>query len=254
MDQRLESVLEAVIRSYISDGRPVASKHIAASRFSLSSASIRNMMAKLERKGFLYKPHTSAGRIPTDRGYRYYVDWLTGQANLSSREKRTIARAIQRGKTTGALMRNVAQVIGSLSGQICIILSSLRDEKIKTMDLGAASCLEDDGCWIYGRDSIIGRLGSMVETRDLLRVLDNPQELRKAMLGADGGEGILIGRENSAKGMHGCSLVWSCYEAGSARGVIAIVGPKRMEYERMMALVRYASEYLTMYFERKGGM
>ena len=75
LTEREERVLEAVIRSYVDAAEPAGSRAVAK-RFKLgiSPATVRNTMADLEEKGFLYHPHTSAGRIPTDRAYRYYVD------------------------------------------------------------------------------------------------------------------------------------------------------------------------------------
>ncbi len=76
-DERNKKVLQAVIDSYIENGLPVGSSALARRyAFGLSSATLRNIMAELEEMGYLSHPHTSAGRVPTDRGYRYYIDSL----------------------------------------------------------------------------------------------------------------------------------------------------------------------------------
>src|SRR5215510_9642657 len=74
---RSRRVLAALVREYITSGEPVASSLlVTAAGLGVSSATVRNILARLEEEGFLQQPHTSAGRIPTDRGYRFYVDLL----------------------------------------------------------------------------------------------------------------------------------------------------------------------------------
>ena len=88
LDERRDKVLQAVVDTYIQRGVPVGSRLLAkSSDFNLSSASIRNIMADLEDLGFLVQPHTSAGRVPTDKGYRYYVDALSAQGFRAKEEK-----------------------------------------------------------------------------------------------------------------------------------------------------------------------
>ena len=83
LDRRNREILRAVIRNYIETGEPVGSRTIAKLyQEGLSPATIRNIMADLEEAGYLAPPHTSAGRVPTDRGYRYYVDSLLAGTEL----------------------------------------------------------------------------------------------------------------------------------------------------------------------------
>ncbi|MGH9189894.1 MAG: heat-inducible transcriptional repressor HrcA [Acidimicrobiales bacterium] len=82
LDDRKAAILRAVVQEYIETAQPVASAHLAQTgRFGVSSATVRNEMAALEREGFLAHPHTSAGRIPTDKGYRFFVDHITSGAD-----------------------------------------------------------------------------------------------------------------------------------------------------------------------------
>src|SRR5258708_1294042 len=75
--ERSSRILAALIREYIAMGEPVPSSVlVGASGLTLSSATVRNILARLEEEGFIQQPHTSAGRIPTDRGYRFFVDQL----------------------------------------------------------------------------------------------------------------------------------------------------------------------------------
>jgi heat-inducible transcriptional repressor len=83
LDERKTAILRAVVQEYIGTGQPVGSTHIAnAPGVSVSSATVRNEMAVLEQEGYLVQPHTSAGRVPTDKGYRFFVDHLTQPGRL----------------------------------------------------------------------------------------------------------------------------------------------------------------------------
>ena len=77
LDDRKAAILRAVVREYIETALPVGSAHVSRSGLGVSSATVRNEMALLEREGYLTQPHTSAGRVPTDKGYRFFVDQLT---------------------------------------------------------------------------------------------------------------------------------------------------------------------------------
>ena len=91
LDDRKTAVLSAVIQEYIATAQPVGSTHIAAARnIQVSSATVRSEMSHLESEGFLVQPHTSAGRIPTDKGYRYYVDHLTTPGRLDKATTRQV--------------------------------------------------------------------------------------------------------------------------------------------------------------------
>ncbi len=91
LDSRSKEVLDSIIIRFISSGMPVGSKAISKKdKVGYSPATIRNIMAELERKGLVFQPHTSAGRIPTDLGYRFYVDSLMKSRELSSREEHLI--------------------------------------------------------------------------------------------------------------------------------------------------------------------
>jgi heat-inducible transcriptional repressor len=93
LDERTQNILMAVIRSFIQTAEPIGSRTISRRfDFGLSPATIRNVMSDLEEFGFLEQPHTSAGRVPTDKGYRFYIDHLRGLEELSAEESRRIAQ------------------------------------------------------------------------------------------------------------------------------------------------------------------
>ena len=83
LDQRKAAILRAVVQQYIETAQPVGSSTVSAREdVAVSSATIRNDMTQLERDGYLVQPHTSAGRVPTEKGYRYFVDTLAGPGPL----------------------------------------------------------------------------------------------------------------------------------------------------------------------------
>ena len=91
LSERKAAILRDLVRLYIRTGEPVGSEALAAaSGLSVSSATVRNELAALEEMGYLTQPHTSAGRMPTDRGYRYFVDLLPARARLRDPERRAI--------------------------------------------------------------------------------------------------------------------------------------------------------------------
>lgn len=97
MDERKQRVLEAIIKEYVSIAEPVGSRTLARKyELGVSAATIRNEMADLEEMGLIEQPHTSAGRIPSQRGYRYYVDCLMEKQNLQQEEKSSISQGLAR--------------------------------------------------------------------------------------------------------------------------------------------------------------
>ena len=130
-DIRGQAILSAVISEHLLTGEPVGSK-ILAERFSptlgVSSATIRNVMSELEDAGFLEQPHTSAGRIPTDKGYRFYVDNLLGILSLSDEDLRLIENEFEFQDTalpekSDRLMQRVSQLLSALSNNVGIVIS-----------------------------------------------------------------------------------------------------------------------------------
>src|SRR5881398_3620547 len=91
LDSRAREVLREIIIEHVATGEAISSRSLAKSgRFQLSPASLRNVMADLEDLGYLQQPHTSAGRVPTERGYRFFIDHLMKSRSLTHRERESI--------------------------------------------------------------------------------------------------------------------------------------------------------------------
>ena len=96
LDNRKKQILQAIIEEYIETAEPVSSGSLVDNgKLSCSSATIRNEMAELEKIGFIEKPHTSAGRVPSQKGYRYYVDQLVRDDNLTRQEMELIKNRLE---------------------------------------------------------------------------------------------------------------------------------------------------------------
>jgi len=119
--ERSQRVLAALVREYIASGEPVPSSLLAGDgRLSISSATVRSILAKLEADGYVQQPHTSAGRIPTDRGYRFYVDLLL-EAKRSSRSSQALEARLRRespGPLVDSVLSQVSHVVSQASGHV----------------------------------------------------------------------------------------------------------------------------------------
>jgi heat-inducible transcriptional repressor len=129
LNMRERQVLGIIIQSYVVTAAPVGSRYIAQNyKLGLSDATIRNVMAELEDEGYISQPHTSAGRIPTDKGYRYYVDLIMTVQSLDEQEKKRIDAnigqfGIERKGTSADVLLSAAKVLGSISRKLSVVLS-----------------------------------------------------------------------------------------------------------------------------------
>jgi heat-inducible transcriptional repressor len=123
LDQRSREVLRRLIQLHIATGQPVGSESLAREfHHTVSSATLRNVMSDLEKLGYLSHPHTSAGRLPTDEGYRVYVDALMGAASLPPRDLAAIAAELRQAEGAREAMEAASQVLSRHSGQVGFVL------------------------------------------------------------------------------------------------------------------------------------
>jgi len=123
-ERRNRQILADIVRTYIETGEPVSSRVISA-RFeeSLSTATIRNIMAELEEGGFLYQPHTSAGRLPTAAAYRFFAQEIASQATISAVDKEWIQREIGAATNASEITERAGHVLAEVSNGLGIIVS-----------------------------------------------------------------------------------------------------------------------------------
>src|ERR1022692_2722463 len=123
-NERNRQILSAFVRAYIDTGEPVSSRTVSRRHAeSLSSATIRNVMADLEDEGYLYQPHTSAGRVPTAAAYRFFVEQVAAQATASPEDRQWIRRELETAETPEAVMERASHVLAAVSRGLGIFIS-----------------------------------------------------------------------------------------------------------------------------------
>jgi heat-inducible transcriptional repressor len=124
LDERPREILRLIIRSYVTSGDPVGSRTLAKSMdWKLSPATIRNIMADLEEDGYLAQPHTSAGRIPSEKGYRFYVDHLVDSGKLTKSDERYISRMLADSESPEDVMSRASVVLSTISHNVGIVIA-----------------------------------------------------------------------------------------------------------------------------------
>jgi heat-inducible transcriptional repressor len=231
MTDRQFAILSAIIEQYAEVAAPVGSITLAK-LFGVSSATIRSEMVRLEEMGMIMQPHTSAGRIPTDKGYRFYVNALTEVNGTEPAKLDRSARAID---------ARVSNYGDRADRAIRSAVDSLVD---LTQNLGLATI--GDELYING----IGNLFSQPEflsgqhVQGVARLLDNLEPwLREAAPNEP--LNVYIGAENPIGKSSGATLIISRFRSPySDHSYIGILGPTRQSYARVMGLVRHAGAML----------
>jgi heat-inducible transcriptional repressor len=331
LSERELRVLEAVVQTYIETAEPAGSQTIAR-KFGLgvSAATIRNTMSELEDKGFLFHPHTSAGRIPTDRAYRMYVDAIMRLSPPSHQEQHTL-RAELKGTRSAVeeILRRAAQVLGVLTQELgvavtpaldqvvlerlelvqvtserLLLVFNLKSGVVRTIFVEVPGLLaqsavqqvarilnerlsgltlkeirstlperlrdasgtddgrellnifiaEGDGLFDLSNEDnavVIGSAQMLAEQpefasnsrmRELLRLTEGRDLLKQALeTRRQRGLSVTIGAENPDRRLSDFTLVTSSYEAGGLKGVIGVMGPTRMPYDKIIGLVEHTS-------------
>lgn len=136
LDSRAREVLREIIIEHVATGEAISSRSLSkCGRFQLSPASLRNVMADLEDLGYLQQPHTSAGRIPTDRGYRFFIDYLMKSRVLTQREREAIDDEVAHGNEIEEVLHLASRVISRLSDQVGVVfMPTLLQFAIRSMD------------------------------------------------------------------------------------------------------------------------
>lgn len=232
MTGRQAQILAAIIEQYAEVASPVGSVMLAK-LFGVSSATIRSEMAKLEEAGFIEQPHTSAGRIPTDKGYRFYVNTLSeAQENMMTPRLDRSARAIEarvstHGSRTDRAIRSAVDSLVDLTG-----------------NLGMATI--GDELYLAGMGNLFSHpefLGG-ANAQNVARLLDNLEPwLREAAPNEP--LNVFIGSENPIGKTSGATLIISRFRSPySDRSYIGVLGPTRQSYARVMRLVRQTGAML----------
>jgi heat-inducible transcriptional repressor len=164
LDPRAREVLREIVMQHIENGEPIGSRTLAkCGRFQLSPASIRNVMADLEDLGYLHQPHTSAGRVPTDRGYRFFIDHLMKSRALSARDREAIDGEVRHASEMDEMLHLASTVLSKLSDQVGLVfMPTLLQFAIRSMDFVLVA-ERKIMCVIVGVNGVV--VNKVIETR-----------------------------------------------------------------------------------------
>lgn len=227
MTERQKQILSAIIEQYAEVASPVGSK-LLAKIFNVSSATIRAEMAELERAGYIAQPHTSAGRVPTDKGYRLYVNGLGEVSHVpEARAERALTMRVQGAGLPEQTIKNAVDTLVEL-----------------THNLGLATI--GGQLYMSGLSNLFGQpeFIQASQVRQVAGLLDNLEPwLREAAPNQP--LSVYIGRENPIGRSAGCTLIISRFRSPfSDHSYIGTLGPTRQSYREVMSLVRHAGQEL----------
>lgn len=217
MKQRTNSVLNAAVREYTRTGQPVSSEQLYSRyRFGIKPAMIRFELQNLSDEGFLYQPHVSAGRLPTDQGLRFYVDRLFAEmSELAPAEKGSAD--------------DLESFINFLSVQLDSLSAAFDPDEGRFFHAGLEDLIA--GFETESKKEIIGIIRDFEK---LSRRLEN----FCGSLDFESLPRIFIGRESPITDSADLAAGIGCYEKKKTRAVVAVVGPKRMDYRKAISLLK----------------
>ncbi|MDX9855299.1 MAG: hypothetical protein WCZ08_00400 [Parcubacteria group bacterium] len=234
MNKRQEKILGNIIEEYTQTANAVGSKILVEKyKIDASSATIRNDMAHLEKEGYLHQPHISAGRIPTDKGYRYFVESLMKDKELTKKEQMRLQEELLKLKAKNTrLSRTTAKLLSGISGNLAV-----------------SGVLEEGDFYDFGMSELLEQpeFKELDEVCKLAETLDYVDEMFEKIIRdiPEGETRIFIGEENPVKEISGCSMIVSPYKLKSGeKGVLALIGPKRMKYAKNKSLIEYVKKIL----------
>lgn len=235
LSERQGKILSLIVQEYTKTAVPVSSSSITKSfKGNISSATVRNEMFELEKIGFLLKPHVSAGRVPSDAGYRYFIDNLLRNRKLTEDDQRTLQVEMLKMKAQNTrLSRTLAKTL-SMSSK-CLAFSGMIDKKD----------YYDFGMYTLMNDPEFNKLDEVSRISASLDVIDEKMDKILEQL-EDGETKIFIGKENPIEEIRNCSMIISPYSLENGeRGILAIIGPKRMEYGKNKNLIDFVKGFFS---------
>ncbi len=236
MRDRQREILKAIIKLFVETANPVGSKALAEMKeFPFSPATIRNEMQALEKEGYLASPHTSAGRVPTTFGFRFYVsDLTTGQIDqFRPQIARDFAKAKKEyfdSKKADQKIFDTVSILTSLTENVAFATMPSRKS---TFFLGASKMLSEPE--FSTRPELASSVFRVLEDNfyDLLKSLDLSEEVQ-----------VFIGQENIIPEIQSCTLLASSFDVFGHQGVLGILGPVRMNFARNILALEEAQKFL----------
>ena len=233
LSERQQQLLKAVVEEYIETAEPVGSESIERKHsLGVSPATIRNEMSKLTELNYLKQPHTSAGRAPTSMGFKYYIQNLMQEKELSVRDEIAVKERLwderfQFHKLLRDMTRSLAEMVGGL----------------------AVATTSDGDIYHAGAHSILDmpEFYDIDVTKTVLSMMDNSETLINLFDRAVGENPvkILLGEDLGIQFLEPVGMVFTHYDAGQSHsGSLGVIGPSRMPYFRIVPAVRYYGDLL----------
>ncbi|MEE8638633.1 MAG: hypothetical protein V3T21_06320 [Candidatus Margulisiibacteriota bacterium] len=241
LNERKQKILNAIVRDFQYTAEPVGSRTISRSYLhELSPATIRNEMADLEEEGFIVQPHTSAGRIPTDRGYRFYVDRLMKVIHPSHREEEMVKTTLHiKSVNLDEILHQTAKLLSHALDYSAIVVNLGSHRRI--FSAGTANLLHQP------------EFRNLEQMQKILELFEEEELLAEIVEGYSALDEVTvhIGSENKIKEVRACSIVVSSFEIDhEVAGGIGLIGPTRMYYNKATSLVDYVAKELSKVLSR----
>jgi transcriptional regulator of heat shock response len=247
LSPRQQSILNRIVETHIETAQPVGSRaltdlYTGIYQSSYSPATVRMEMGQLEEMGFLTHPHTSAGRIPTDQGYRYYVDHGLKEETPSEGVVNRISHELaQAGQAAEMFADEASRILSQLTDEVSlIVVSDSRRSRPRLFFQGSSRMLEKPEFQDINR------------IRPILETLEEKNTIAEWLMSrvTEKEVSVSIGRENEPQAFRCCSLIATRYAAGrKISGTVAVLGPRRMKYSRTLPLVAQMAKMMRAVFE-----
>lgn len=231
LKERQKTILGAAIQRYVLTTKPVASEEIIRElNMDISPATVRNEMLQLDGFGFLEQPHTSAGRIPTDKGYRFFVDNLLSEDRLSLKELEILDELFKI-KEEDDFIKKFSRTIAQLSNTFTGVGIF---EKTLFYESGFSEILDEPEFSDPNNIKVFGQFADLLE-EETRNMFDDFEIIERH---------IFIGKENPLKEarLYTMFLVPWFHPEGFS-GFLTMVGPKRMNYSKNISFVRYLEKH-----------
>lgn len=234
-EERRKKVLSAIVKHFIQTAEPVGSQTILVSyHFHVSPATIRNDMMTLEEDGYIFQPHTSAGRVPTDKGYRMFVDEMADYESARQMAISTLKK-IQQQYTTQKVRETLYDAVSLLARATGMASFATTPDNPRTFFLGMSNVLRQPEF-----------AGDTVHASEVIEIMERSDNFVRTLASLDIDDSVktFIGEENILAQIQSCSILVTKYRKGGFEGYLGILGPKRMNYPFNLVLLEEVKKLL----------